>query len=411
MPVLVLDLNSFFASVEQQDDPHLRERPVGVVPVMSEGTCCIAASHAAKRFGVKTGTRVSDAKKLCPDLVLVEARPPRYVEMHQRIKAVVDRHAFVIEPPPSIDEFNCELPAGYQSWEGAAVIGRRIKRAIVDELGECLTCSVGIAPNFWLAKTASDMQKPDGLVTLKPADLPQALFPLALRDLCGVGANMERRLRAAGIDTVEQLCAASALKLREVWGGVGGEQMWGCLRGLADYHASSACKSIGHSHVLPPQLRTPAGAHAVVHRMLQKAAMRLRRQRLMAGSLQLDIRYLGDRGPAGWGKSSWSEAGRFTATDDSFALTHALDALWARRPARSPKPLKVGVVLGELIEAGHETLPLFAADVPKKPLLGAIDSINLKFGKNTLYLGAAHAAKDRSPMRIAFTRIPDAEVE
>jgi DNA polymerase-4 len=411
MPVLVLDLNSFFASVEQQDDPSLRGKPVGVVPMMSDSTCCIAASHAAKQFGVKTGTRVSDAKKLCPQIVLREARPPRYVEMHQQIKAVVDRHAFVIEPPPSIDEFNCELPAGYQSWEGAEEIGRRIKRAIVDELGECMTCSVGIASNFYLAKTASDMQKPDGLVTLKPEQLPQILFPLKLRDLCGVGANMEKRLLAAGIDTVEKLCTASALKLREVWGGVGGQQMWGCLRGVDDYHASTACKSIGHSHVLPPELRTPAGAHSVIHRMLQKAAMRLRRQKLMAGGMQIDIRYVGDRSPTGWGKASWSEAGRFTATDDTFALTHALDVLWARQPKRAPKLLKVGVVLCDLIEAGHETLPLFAADVPKKPLLGAIDSINLKFGKNTLYLGAAHAAKDRSPMRIAFTRIPDAEVE
>jgi DNA polymerase-4 len=413
MPVLVLDLNSFFASVEQQDDPALRGRAVGVVPVMSDSTCCIAASHAAKQFGVKTGTRVADAKKkkLCPGIVLREARPPRYVQIHQQIKAAVDRHAFVIEPPPSIDEFNCELPAGYQDWDGAVEIGHRVKRAILTEVGECLTCSVGIAPNFWLAKTASDMQKPDGLVVLKPKDLPQALFRLQLRDLCGIGANMEQRLLAAGIDTVEKLYGASALKLREAWGGIGGEQMWGYLRGVGDYQASQAQKSIGHSHVLPPELRTPAGAHAVIHRMLQKAAMRLRRQKLLTGSMQVDIRYVGDRSPSGWGRASWSEGGRFTATDDTFALSHALDALWGRQPVKAPKPLKVGVVLCDLLEAGRETLPLFAADVPKKQLLGAIDTINLKFGKNTLYFGAAHAAKDRSPMRIAFTRIPDVSVE
>lgn len=405
MAVLALDLNSFFASVEQQDDPALRGRPVAVAPVASETTSCIAASYPAKRYGVKTGTRIADARRMCPGIVIVPARPPRYVEIHDRIRAVVERLAPLLGPPPSIDEFICELPAYAKDWDSAAALGRQIKRAITDEVGACLTSSVGIAPNRWLAKTASDMQKPDGLVVLKPEDLPQALYRLELRDLCGIGANMERRLRAAGIATVEQLCGASRLELREVWGGSGGEDFWRDLRGGTGYVASTERRTIGHSHVLPPELRHEAGAQAVIHRMLQKAAMRLRRLGLVAGALQVDIRYVDRR--------RWQDEGRFGTTSDSLALGHHLDALWARRPQAKgrPKPLKVGVVLGELVEAGRETLPLFAEDRPKPALNGTVDRINLKFGKNTLYFGAAHAAKDRAPMRIAFSRIPDAAVE
>ena len=405
MAVLALDLNSFFASVEQQDNPALRNRPLGVAPVMTETTCCIAASYPAKRFGVKTGTRIADARKLCPDIVIVEARPPRYVEIHEVIKAVVERHAPLLGPPPSIDEFICELPAYAKDWDSAARLGRQIKQAIIDDVGECLTSSVGIAPNPYLAKTASDMQKPDGLVVLKPEDLPQALYRLELRDLCGIGANMERRLRASRIDTVEQLYAASRLKLREVWGGVGGKDMWRYLRGEASFTVSTERRTVGHSHVLPPALRNDRDAHAVIHRMLQKAGMRLRRLKLTASGLQISLRYA-DR-------SRWHVEGHFTATDDTFGLTHHLNALWAQRPraSKTPKPMQVGVVLSGLIEAGHETLPLFAQDQPKTELLGAIDKVNLKFGKNTLYFGAAHRAKDRSPMRIAFSRIPYVAVE
>jgi len=405
MPVLALDLNSFFASVEQQDAPELRNRPVAVAPVQSETTSCIAASQAAKRHGVKTGTRIAEARVLCPDIVIVEARPPRYVQVHEAIKAVVERLAPLLGPPPSIDEFICELPAGFQTWDGAVQLGRRIKRAIVEEVGECLTCSVGIAENPWLAKTASDMQKPDGLVVLRPEDLPQALYRLELRDLCGIGANMERRLNEAGIRSVEQLCAASKLQLREIWGGVGGEDFWRRLRGEAWYQASTERRSIGHSHVLPPEMRNERDGHAMIHRMLQKAAMRLRRLGLSTGAMQISLRTIDRR--------HWQADGRFGATSDSLALGHHLDALWARRPRGpgQPKLLKVGVVLGELSEQGHETLPLFAEDRPKPALNGMVDRINQKFGKNTLYFGDAHRARDRAPMRIAFSRIPDAEVE
>jgi DNA polymerase-4 len=411
MPVLSLDLNAFFASVEQQERPELRDRPVGVVPVLADTSCCIAASYPAKAYGIKTGTAVAEARRLCPMIVLVEARPALYVQYHERIKSVVDRLA-PITAVPSIDEFTCELPAGWQDYARAAELGRRIKRAILDEVGACLRCSVGIAPNAYLAKTACDLHKPDGLTVLRPEDLPDALLRLELRDLCGIGPNMERRLHAAGIHTVERLYAASKLELRRVWGGIGGERMYDYLRGLASYEPPGARRSVGHSHVLPPELRSDGGAHAVIHRMLQKAAMRLRRLALAAGGMQIAIRYLG-QARRGWDGRGWHAEGRFVQTDDTLALTHHLETLWARRPAaaRKARPVQVGVVLFDLVESGRQTLPLFPSDQPHARLLETVDRINLRFGKNTLYFGAAHAARDRSPTRIAFTRIPDIAVE
>ncbi|MDI3259825.1 MAG: hypothetical protein QJR02_09040 [Sinobacteraceae bacterium] len=411
MPVLALDLNSFFASVEQQERPELRDRPVGVAPVLADTSCCIAASYPAKACGVKTGTGVAEARRLCPDIVIVEARPALYVRYHERIKACVDRLAPIVAVP-SIDEFTCELPAGWQSWERAAELGRRIKRAILDEVGTVLRCSVGIASNAYLAKTACDMRKPDGLTVLRPEDLPEALFRLELRDLCGIGPNLERRLRAAGIHTVERLYAASKLELRKIWGGIGGERMYEYLRGRADYEPPVERRSVGHSHVLPPELRSAAGAHAVLHRMLQKAAMRLRRLALTAGGMQITVRSLAENRRA-WGACGWHAEGRFVHTDDTLSLGQHLESLWQRRPqaARKTRPLQVGVVLFDLIETGHQTLPLFPADRPRTRLLETVDRVNLRFGKNTLYFGAAHAARDRSPTRIAFTRIPDIAVE
>ncbi len=404
---LALDLNSFFASCEQQERPELRGKPVGVAPLMAETTCCIAASYPAKAFGVKTGTMVAEARRLCPGIQIIEARPPVYLDYHHRIKACVDR-IVPIEAATSIDEFICDLPAGHKTPEKAVALVKVLKQAMAREIGECMTCSVGIAPNAWLAKVASDMKKPDGLVLIEPHDLPHILHGLALRDLSGIGYNMEQRLHRAGILTVQQLCAASRLELRRAWGGIEGEIMFQRLRGMPVPLTQSECASVGHSHVLPPAKRNDVDAHAIIHRMLQKAAMRLRRLGLVASQLQISVRFTDKLG-----KSQWGREACFNHSDDTLTLTHHLDALWRGYPGSrgTKKPLHVGVVFSGLIEAVHQTLPIFEADQAHTQLMSAVDRLNLRFGKNTLYFGAAHKGRDHAPMRIAFTRIPDAAVE
>src|SRR5271170_7543253 len=143
---LILDFNSYFASVEQQERPDLRGRPVAVAPVMTDYTCCIAASYEAKRWGIKTGTMVGAARKMCPALEVVEARPPLYVAYHHRLVAAVDS-VLPVSEVLSIDEMRCALRGRWQERERVLESARQIKRAIVSKVGDFVKCSIGIAPN------------------------------------------------------------------------------------------------------------------------------------------------------------------------------------------------------------------------------------------------------------------------
>ena len=162
---LHIDLNSFFASVEQQLHPEYRGRPLAVVPTMADTTCCIAASYEAKALGIKTGTQVGEAKKTCPEIVLIEGNHTEYAKYSKAISDAVEMVCPVAHNP-SIDEMVCELMGREQEPPRARKIALEIKQAIYKNVGVALRCSIGMAPNRYLAKIASDMQKPDGLIGL-----------------------------------------------------------------------------------------------------------------------------------------------------------------------------------------------------------------------------------------------------
>ena len=174
---LFVDLNSYFASVEQEVRPELRGRPVGVVPMMADTTCCIAASYEAKAFGVRTGTIVADAKRLCPDIVLIEARHEIYVDYHLRIVEAVES-CLPVTAVLSIDEMACRLMGRERPLLAAMNLARKVKARILEQVGPMLSSSVGLATNRYLAKVASDMEKPNGLVALPVDLLPEALGQL-----------------------------------------------------------------------------------------------------------------------------------------------------------------------------------------------------------------------------------------
>src|SRR5271156_2751463 len=267
---LFLDLNSYFASVEQELQPRLRGRPVAVVPLFADTTCCIAASYEAKAFGVRTGTTVGDAKRLCKGIELVEARHEVYVEYHHQIIQAVET-CVPVTAVMSIDEMACRLIGREQPLLAALVLARRGQQAVGAQAGSTLRCSVGLAPNRYLAKIASDMEKPDGLVALTPDILHAALSGLTPRDLPGIGARMEKRLHECGIRTMEQLLKLGREEMNSAWGGVGGEKLWHWLRG-EDFNDPELehQKSISQSHMLSPELRTTEGAYAVLHKLLHK---------------------------------------------------------------------------------------------------------------------------------------------
>lgn len=411
---LFVDFNSYFASVEQHEVPALRGRPVGVAPVDAETTSLIAASYEAKAYGVSTGTMVREARERCPGITIVTARPERYVHWHQVLIKAIDR-AIPIAHVGSIDEMACELVGRQRQRAAAEQIARQVKEEIARVApGGAIRCSIGIAPNDFLAKTASDMQKPDGLVVIEQADLPHALHELKLRDLCGIGPSMEARLNAEGIFTLPQLTAVSKLVLRRAWGSIEGERMWGLLRGAWLPAAATTRSSLGHSHVLGPELRTPEGALAVLKKLLVKAAMRLRRDQLLAGAMTVAIRFVGYQ-------DRWESSINFDPTDDSRNLLHLLTAMLdagrvRKRPLPGPVravPLSVSVTLMRLAERTQTSGSLFAPTNDTRKVDTVVDRINTKYGLNKVYFGGMQAAlmHDAAPMRIPFNRIPDGDSE
>lgn len=399
---LVVDFNSYFASVEQQVKPALRGKPVGVVPMLADSTCCIAASYEAKAFGVKTGTKVGDAKKLCPGIRLVEARHELYVQYHHRLVEAVES-CIHVDDVWSIDEMVCTLPTNWREPARVRELALRIKQTIAETVGPCLRCSIGAAPNPFLAKTATDMQKPDGLVILEETDLPEKLYKLELRDLCGIGANMEARFHRAGIRTMRQLWAADIRTLKRIWGGIEGERFWGKLRGHLVYEPPTRHTTVGHSHVLPPEERNPEAAWGVLHRLTQKAAVRLRKMGCHAGALHLTVKFT-DR-------TRWDQGMSFQETQDTLRFIQVLTSLWNSRPDHDRRPLAVGIVLHKLTADALVTPSLFENDQQRIRLGHLVDELNKKFGKNSVFLGGSFEALHSAPMRIAFTHIPDLETE
>lgn len=390
--VLFLDLNSYFASCEQQEDASLRGKPIIVVPLESDSTCAIAASYEAKRYGIKTGTLVGEAKRLCRELVVVRARPPLYVHYHRRVQEVVET-VLPIDRVCSIDEMRFRLIGQERHPAVARELALRMKKALYEGAGECLTCSVGIAPNGFLAKLATEMQKPDGLVLLQQADLPERLLGLKLTDFTGINRKMKARLNAAGVFSVADLYALDQSGLRRAFGSVVGERWWYLLRGYELDLDVEDGKSLGHSHVLAPELRNDQGCRDVLLRLIQKATARLRSKHLCARAMTVHV---------GAFDRSWRATTRMEATSDTIRVNEEFLRLWATRDFVRPR--QVGVTFTDLVPAEGVTPSLFEDTAERDRLNQAVDQVNQKFGKNSVFLAGMYRARDSADEKIAFNK-------
>ena len=406
---LFLDLNSYFASVEQQERPELRGRPVAVVPMETDYTMAIAASREAKAYGVKTGTGILDARRLCPGLRCVLARHDVYVRYHHLVLAEVIKH-IPISKVCSVDELSSRLPPRQRNREAAVAVAQRIKEGLRKNVGEIITCSIGIAPNSFLAKVATDMQKPDGLVVLDEAVLPARLFALELTDLPGISSRMELRLNEARIRTVEQFWRLSPRQARQVWGSVLGERMWHRLHGHDVEDPPSKKSVIGHSRILEPALREPDKAWLMARKLTVKAAARLRREDYFATVFELYVRE-----PQGQG---WQGALKLSPGQDNFVFLKALEKLWGSMVAefKAPRLLQVAVNLHGLCRRQEITPDLFdksSAVLQKiqhrhQALTNAMDHINKRYGADTVQLGVVPPTQaGYVGTKISFTRIPE----
>jgi len=400
---LFIDMNSFFASVEQYDNPRLRGKPMIVVPMLTDATCAIAASYEAKAYGIKTGTPVWEAKKMCPGLGIVMARHQRYVEIHEQIAELVD-HVLPVMARCSIDEFACQLMNNENSPSRAREIALAIKSELRLAFDDSLRCSIGIAPNRWLAKVASDMQKPNGLTIVRSEDLPGALSGLTLRSLNGIGENMAFRLQIAGIHTPMDIYNAAPKFLRKVWKNVEGERYWFRIHGYpmvveSEEHERSM---IGHSRVLEPNLRPPQSARLVARRLLCKAATRLRRYQTTAANLSLSVRDTD--------KGRWNSARKITRSDDSFLFLKELEVLWSSMLAdlRPTNIKKIGVAFTDLSEV-RAISDMYAdpKEARRAMALASMDELNRKWGRDTVTIG--FLPSDKIETKIAFARIPEME--
>lgn len=414
---LFLDFNSYFASVEQQTRPELRGKPVAVVPVETDSTCAIAASYPAKACGVRTGTPIHEAKKLCPGLICILADHRKYVEYHKRILKEIDRHIPVFKVA-SIDEMACRLTGRFRQPEQARALALSIKQGIAQNVGEAITCSIGLSTNRYLAKIATDLEKPDGLVTLHAADLPGPLLTLKLRDLPGIGVNMERRLLRAGILTVAQLWNSPPDYLRKIWGSVEGARFWYRLHGVEIPDDPTERGTVGHSHVLSPEFRPASRAWDVARRLTLKAASRLRRYGLRASRLDLGVRV--EHGP----RLNYGIA--IPLCCDNLAFLDALAALWSRlleETGAQARFKKVSVSLHGLSDTRQEEqlelfqpLPSTGRFAPprqeqrdaRERLSLAMDEIIRRFGRDAITLGhMPGAANTFTGTKVAFNRIPE----
>jgi len=378
---------------------------------MAESSCCIAASYEAKAFGVKTGTRISDARILCPGIVIVESKPAEYIRYHHQIIAAVE-DCIHVEAVLSIDEMWAWLPYNLREPKTVEAIGLRIKEAVARDVSPVIKVSIGAGPNKYLAKMASKMRKPDGLFVIEHHDLPGVLHELKLRDFTGIGRSMELRLNAAGIYTVETLCAAPKPTLHSAWNGVMGDRLWHLLRGDEIPDVVTSRKSLGHSHVLPPDCRHPDKAWPILCKLLHKACERLRSLNLLAGSLTMQVAFLGS--------SSCIAEARTEETDSTLVLMHLLERLWHQRPEPHSRVLQVGLVLTRLCEHSNHTPSLFHAvtntvassdHAKQRRLDETIDRLRARYGRKIVYFGNVQDSRETAPMRISFTHIPDLTLE
>jgi len=293
--VLFIDMNSFFASCEQQTNYWLRNRPVGVCVYTGQYGCVIAPSIEAKKKGVKTGMRLNNAIKICPDLVPLETNPARYRDFHVKIMNVLKQYSDDVVPK-SIDEAVVDLTNYGLVYKDMLSVAQQIKKDISEKVGEWLKCSIGIAPNAFLAKLASDIQKPDGLTFITHDNIDSVLTKLSLTDLPGIGERMATRLRSGGIQTPLELRYSSPENLRAICRSVIGIYWYHRLNfSEVDNNQNTDYKTMqAMRHVSAEQRKTTEGLRDILLALCLTLERRMAQRNIFCQTLGIVIKYEND---------------------------------------------------------------------------------------------------------------------
>ena len=393
---LVIDLNCAFASIEQQHDAALRGRPLAIAAYATNAATIVSSSREARDLGIKTGMRVFEAKAIFPKILIREPNPPLYRDASDRLMEIVERHSpdFL---RMSIDEASVNL-AGTPGLAklGPEGVGRVIKSAVREEIGEYVTCSVGVSTSIWMAKQASNLDKRDGLQRIDHTNLVPVFERLQLTDLSGIAEATAARLRRAGIHTPMDFLRATGGSMMRA--GMHSEVSEGWGRRLRGYEVSAfesaARKSYSHSHVMARPTSSQAELEELLMRLSDMVGRRLRSAQRRGRVVSIGVVYRPDAGHF----SKQTTLPEPISTGDEIYQA-ALKLLSAREPRRLVGTLGVG--LSGLSEGGPAQMDLFAkgATPRRDKVEAAVDAIRNRFGEDAVQrlrlLGRASVVRDR----------------
>src|ERR1700687_4664393 len=393
---LVVDLNCAFASIEQQNDPRLRGRPLAIAAYATNAATIVSASREARDLGIRTGMRVFEAKAIFPSIAVAEPNPALYRAVSDQLVDIMERHSPDVLRM-SIDEASVNLAGTPDLVKlGPEGVGVAIKAALRREAGECITCSVGISTSIWMAKQASNLNKRDGLERIDHTNLVAKFERLQLTELSGIAEATARRLLRAGIRTPLEFLRASADQLR--FAGMQRAVADGWLQRLRGFEVGTfegpARKSYSHSHVLARATSSQGELEELLMRLSEMVGRRLRAAGRRGRVVSVGVVY---RPGVGHFSKQVTLTAPISTGEEIYRA--ALELLAAREPRREVGTLGVG--LAGLTEAGTGQMGLFTGEIrPRNERLEtAIDAIRDRFGEDALQrarlLGRAPVVRDR----------------
>lgn len=393
--VMHIDLNSCFATIEQQARPRLRGRPVAVVNRRTEHTAIVTASYEAKARGVKVGMRATEAMRLAPGLVLVESDPAKYRFVYRKLVDIMRDYSPCVVMK-SIDEGVIDFHDTTRGIRARAMedVGQEIKQRLRTEIGGAMRCNVGIGPNRFLAKMAASLHKPDGLDVIDHASLRPTLASLKLTDLTGIAGRNEKRLNKVGIYTPLEFLDADAEILRAmVFKSVCGDQWYRRLRGHEVDDQEHDVKTVGRQYVLESRDLSRAEILQRLHHLCESVGSRLRGQQKAARGVQV---YAKTHDREYWHRRSLCELPFFS---DQAIYTQAA-AAFAGAPDGGIR--EIGVSCYHLEDGLGDQLSLFGDTLAREQqVTAAVDTINRRFGERTVHaadtLGTGFYVKQKVP--------------
>ncbi|MBN9152875.1 MAG: DNA polymerase IV [Microbacterium sp.] len=372
--ILHVDMDAFYASVEILDDPSLRGMPIIVGGVEGRGVVS-SASYEARRFGVRSAMPVAQALRLCPAAIVVAPHFPRYLELSAQVMRIFHDVTPLVEPL-SIDEAFLDVRGARRLWGSPGTIARTLRRRILEETG--LTCSVGVAATKHVAKMASTISKPDGLLIIAEADTATFLAPRSVRALWGVGPKSAEALEARGIRTIGDILDTPRAVLDRVMGPAMGERVWQLARGIdvREIETDRVEKSVGHEETFRVDISDDDTLRTELRRLADRVGARLRKNGWEASTVSIKVRF-----------ADFTTITRAQALSDPTAVGQRLGTAAIELFAQLDRPLPVrlvGVRAEKLRPAGGGGIPLWDDDQEWRRIEGALDGAAERFGSGAV---------------------------